>query len=171
MSELQAAGAALSSLKLAYDLSKAMLDVSGAVKVQGKIFELQREILSAQASAMGAQQAQTTLLSQIDNLEKEIVSLKDWGRDQERYELKAIDTGAFAYMLKPGMERDEPPHWLCAKCFGQRQKSFLQFRGQVSTIAGGRGMHAKWGCDTCRGEVMVYYQRKPSEPWPKPTAD
>lgn len=171
MNELQQAGAAIASLKAAFDLSKAILDVGGAVKVQAKVFELQREILSAQSSAMGAQSAQSELLAEIEALKSEIQTLKDWSRDAERYELKAIDSGAFAYMLKPGQENGEPPHWLCTNCFSNRQKSFLQTKGQVQTVAGGRGMHAKWGCNACRGEVTVYYTRKPSEPWPKPAIE
>lgn len=168
MNELQQAGAAIASLKAAFDLSKAIVDVGGAVKVQAQVFDLQREILAAQSSAMGAQQAQSGLLAQIEDLRGEITALKDWGRDAERYELKAIDTGAFAYMPKHGLENGEPPHWLCTNCFAKRQKSFLQSRGQNTTVSGGRGMHAKWGCNACRAEVMVYYTRKPSEPWPAP---
>jgi hypothetical protein len=171
VNELQQAAAAVSSLKAAFDLSKAIIDVGGAVKVQGKVFELQREILAAQSSAMGAQAAQTDLLSEIESLKREINGLKDWSKDAERYELKAIDSGAFAYMLRAGEERGEPPHWLCTTCFGNRQKSILQTKGQVNTVAGGRGMHAKWGCNSCRGEVTVYYRRQPSVPWPEPAAD
>lgn len=171
MNELQQAGAAISSLKAAFDLTKAMLDVSGAVKMQGKVFELQREILSAQSSAMGAQAAQSELLAEIEGLKREIAALQEWGSEAERYELRAIDAGAFAYMLRPGEVSNEPPHWLCTTCFGDRRKSILQTKGQVQTVAGGRGMHAKWGCNACRGEVTVYYQRQTSIPWPKPAAD
>ena len=48
MSDLRDAAALLTSLKAALDLTKAFLDVRGAVKEQGKIFELQRVILAAQ---------------------------------------------------------------------------------------------------------------------------
>lgn len=166
MTELQAAGAAISSLKAAFDLSKAVLDVAGAVKVQGKVFELQREILAAQSSAMAAQQAQATLLAEIGALKQQVVEVKNWDREAQNYELKAIDTGAFAYMLKPGMENGQPPHWLCAHCFNNRQKSLLQTKGQVVTPQEGRSQYAKWACNACRGEVTVFYTRKPSAPWP-----
>jgi hypothetical protein len=57
MSDLRDAAAVLGSLKAAYDLSKAFLDVRGAVQQQAKVFELQSVILAAQQSALSAQEA------------------------------------------------------------------------------------------------------------------
>ena len=44
--------ATLSSLKSAYDIAKAMLDLREATAFQSKVFELQREILSAQQNCI-----------------------------------------------------------------------------------------------------------------------
>jgi hypothetical protein len=68
-------------------------------------------------------------------------------------------------MHKPGMEQAEPSIWLCQTCFENRHKSPLQFRGQTHSERGGRGLHSKWGCNSCRAEVTVYYQRNPAKPW------
>lgn len=163
MNELQAAAGVLTSLKTAFDLSKAMMDVAGAVKIQGQIFELQREILSAQSSAMDAQTAQTALLRQIDGLEQEIVRLKDWSAEKQSYELKAVDAGAFAYMKKPGMEGGEDPHWLCANCFGNGQKAVMQYQKDLPPIA--RTWLAKWQCGSCKSEFSVSTGRKPHIPF------
>ena len=62
MSEAQAVTVTLASLKMAGDMVKAFLDVRGAIQEQGKIFELQRVILSAHQSALDVQEAQSSLL-------------------------------------------------------------------------------------------------------------
>jgi hypothetical protein len=76
MSDLRDAAAVLGSLKAAYDLSKAFLDVRGTVQQQGKVFELQSVILAAQQSALSAQEAQSTLSTRISELENVLLSLK-----------------------------------------------------------------------------------------------
>ena len=35
---------------------------------------------------------------------------------------KDVDAGALVYMLKPDERGTEPPHWLCANCYGKAQK-------------------------------------------------
>jgi hypothetical protein len=157
--------AALTSLKAAGDIAKAMMDLRDASAFQGKAIELQRQILSAQESALAANAAQTTLVDRIRDLEQEIVHLKDWEGEKQRYHLQAIDRGAFAYLLKPGMEEGEPPHWLCANCFNRRQKSFLQFQGQDRKLHGGRADTSTYGCVTCKASLKVSYLRNPLTPW------
>lgn len=140
-----------------------------AVAINDVKIELQGSLLAAQSALFQAQQNEATTATRISDLEKELVRLRDWSAEASRYEMKAIDIGAFAYMPKPGVENGEPPHWLCTNCFGKGQKSVLQTKGQAQSAGGGRGQYARWVCNACHGEVQVYYTRKPSEPWPKPT--
>jgi hypothetical protein len=118
--------AALSSLKTAGDMAKALKDVHDATTVQGKVFELQRVILEAQGQAMEAREAQTALVDRVRDLEAELARLKTWDAEKTRYELKMIASGMFAYMLKPDQRGSEPPHWLCPNCFEEGKKSLFQ---------------------------------------------
>lgn len=159
----------LSSLKAASDILKGLNAANTIVAINEVKIELQERVMEAREALSAAHEAQTTTLQRIRELEQEIMQLKDWEAEKRRYQLNAIDRGAFAYMLKAGMENGEPPHWLCANCFGKRHKSFLQFKGQDarSPVPGSnsRGDHSNYGCDTCKGAVKVYYTRNPSTPW------
>jgi len=122
---------------------------------------LQEKIADAREALSAAQEAQAASLKRIDELEQEIVRLKDWEADKQRYELKALDTGAFAYKPKPGMENGEPPHWACANCYKERKViSILQEQGHVPND----GDRKSWHCANCRASIRLVWKITPEHP-------
>ena len=156
-------GMGLSSLKTATDIVKGLNAANTQAAINDVKIALQERIFEAREALASVQEAQATALKRISELEQEIVQLKDWESEKQRYQLTAIDSGAFAYMPKPSMENSEPPHWLCANCFNRRQKSFLQFKGQDIRASGSRGDESTYGCDTCKASVKVRYTKNPSK--------
>ena len=66
-------------------------------------------------------------MEQIGNLEKEIANFEKWQAESEKYELKEIYPGNFAYSFKTNVDgRSEPPHLICTTCFENRKKSIMQ---------------------------------------------
>ena len=122
--------AGLSSLKAAADIVKGLNAASTQAAINEVKIGLQGHIIEAREALSAAQETQTASLQRIRELEQEIVQLKNWESDKQRYQLGAIGGGATAYMLKPGMENGEPPHWLCANCYSAGKKSFLQPKGR-----------------------------------------
>jgi hypothetical protein len=147
MSEVQAVAATLVSLKTAGDMLKAFIDVRGAIQEQGKIFELQRVILSAHQSALDAKEAQTTLLTRIGELEKKIADFDTWESEKERYLLQDVGNGSFAYTLKEQTRGTDPIHQICPACYQHRRKSILQ--------PGTRGMKKLLFCVECKAEMVI----------------
>jgi hypothetical protein len=164
MIDMGSIAALTGSLQTAVEITKSLIGLRDATLIQDKAIELQGAILAAQQSALTAQSAQFALSDRVRELEQEIVQLKDWEGEKQRYELQTIDGRAFAYMPKPGMANGEPPHWLCANCFNRRQKAFLQFKGQDRTPNGSRDDTATYGCDACKGSLKVHYSKRPSKP-------
>lgn len=158
-------GAGLGALKTATDLAKGLQAASSQATINEVKIGLQQSILEAQSALAAAQQMDATTSVRIRDLEQQIVEFKDWTREAERYELKAIDRGCFAYMPKAGMANGEPPHWLCANCFNRRHKSFLQFKGRDQDRPGMRSDTSSYGCDACKATLKVNYARKPSDPY------
>jgi hypothetical protein len=154
-------GTAISGLKGALDIVKGLNAASGAVAVNDAKIALQSTIIEAQGSLLAAQETQAANLRRVEQLEQEIVRLKDWSAERERYHLVDIYRGSVAYMFQPEMDEGEPAHWLCANCFDQGKKSFLQFKGQGRT-SGGRTDEATYGCDACKAAVTVGFRTKPS---------
>lgn len=160
--DMAAIAGLVSSLKAASDITQAVVGLRDTQMIQSKVIELQTVILSAQSSALSAQQDQFTLIDRIRSLEKKVADSEAWGAEAEQYELKQIDSNAFAYMKKPEAQGTEPPHWLCVNCFdNHRRRSILQFR--ESTPDKRRSIHA---CPHCKATIAVYYGRKPGDPYP-----
>jgi hypothetical protein len=125
MDDISAIAGLTASLRAAVEIMKAMNDISDANLIPAKIFELTREIMSAQACALAVQSEQFDLLQSKRDLEEEIVRLKAWRTEKYRYELKNVGPGAVAYVVKSNMQGSEPAHWICANCFQSGKKRFL----------------------------------------------
>jgi hypothetical protein len=119
-----------SSLKAAGDITKAMLGLRDTALIQAKVIELQREIMSAQSSALAANAILTELQQRHRDLEKKLADLEGWEREKARYRLTDYGGKTFAYDLKPDHAEGEPPHTLCPSCFTGGKKAILQFRSQ-----------------------------------------
>jgi hypothetical protein len=109
----------LSAIKTAFDIAKGLKDIDDAARRNAAVIELQEKILTAQ-------QTQASLIETVSGLEKEVAQLKAWEADKQRYELKALASGLFAFALKPSMSNGEPMHYICANCCAAGKKSYLQ---------------------------------------------
>lgn len=153
--------AGLSSLKAAKDILQALNGLQTATAINDVKFTLQGHMLDAQSGLFAAQEAQSAATLRIRDLEQQIMKLKDWSAEKQRYELHDIGRGAMAYVPKLGMENGEPAHWLCVRCFQHGAKSFMQFKGQAQTKTGGRGDTSDYACDDCKSRLTVSYRVNP----------
>jgi hypothetical protein len=154
--DMSAIAGLASSLKVAGDITKALVDLRDAQLVQAKVIELQREIMAAQGSALAALAERSELMTQIEQLKAQLAELEAWEHEKARYQLTDHGGGTFTYQLKAGMENGEPSHRICSNCYQQRRKSILQSIG----IFGG---DEKVACPACRTEVFLGL-RRPKNP-------
>jgi hypothetical protein len=122
-----------SGIKTAADITKTLIDLKITGEVQAKIVELQSVIMSVQSSALEAQQDQFNFQSRISELENEVLRLKQIGDEKNNYDIKQVDPGCFAYMLKSEARNQEPPMWYCIPCFDNGFKQILQNTGLDDT--------------------------------------
>jgi hypothetical protein len=143
--------AAITGIRSALDVTKAMVGLRDAEAFRTKSIELQGIIMDAYEKGIEAREAHSAQLERVRALEAEIASLKDWSAEKQDYELKNVGDAAVAYMLKPDKRGAEPPHWLCPNCYSKGQKSFLNPTGaQV-----GRGWIFK--CPNCNAAPACNY--------------
>lgn len=156
--------AGLGSLKAAKDILQAMNGMQTAAAVNDIKLTLQGHMLEAQQGLFSAQEAQTAATRRIRELEEEIVRLKDWSAEKQRYQLHDVGRGALTYVPQPGMENGEPPHWLCATCFNHGRKSLMQNKGNGvgNRTAAERGLDKRFACDTCKGSFSVPWNVSPA---------
>ena len=139
--------AALTSLRAALDITKAMIGLRDAEAFRARSIELQGLILESLDKAIESREAYSAQLDQIRALEAKVASLKNWDAEKQDYELKNIGKGSVAYMLKPDKRGAKPPHWFCPTCFANGQKSFLQPTGAQI------GRTCTYKCVTCGGQA------------------
>ncbi len=114
--------------------------------------------MAAQQGALAAHQREAAMAEEIRDLKTHMAELEAWDAEKQRYVLKQVGTGAFAYSPKPDMKDGEPDHWLCTQCFGNRKKSFLQAKARMH-----REDHTTYHCSVCRNEVSVPYTVAPGK--------
>lgn len=158
MVDISAIAGMVSALKGATDIAKAMKDIHDASTIQSKVIELQSKILDAQASAFAAQDERSSLIEKIRALEAEVAGLKQWDAGKDKYRLKDVGIGAFAYVPQPSADRSEPNHWLCVKCYGNRQRSILQHQGRSLDKR-----NSIYGCPTCKSTIQVHWSNSPAK--------
>ena len=130
----------ISGFKATMDMVKALKDIDDRTRRNEIAIELQEKILGAQA-------AQATLIEHVSELEKEVTAMKAWDADKQRYELKDLWRGFFAFIPKQGMENGEPPHAICANCYQKGFKSYLQSSGHPV-------VHDRsWDCPACKTKI------------------
>jgi hypothetical protein len=116
----------LGTLKTAYDLAKDLVNLHDTTVRQGRVAELQRQILDAQQSAIDANQERATLMETISQLRGKVAQLEAWNTEKQRYKKVEVATGVIAYTLKEGMENGEPIHYACTDCYSDNKISILK---------------------------------------------
>jgi hypothetical protein len=125
MDNISAIDGLTASLRAVAEIAKAMKEVGDASEIPTKIYELTKEIMSAQSCALAVQAEQFDSAQRKSDLDDEIVRLKAWNTERYRYQLQSVGPGANAYVVKDTMRGSEPVHWICADCFQSGKKRFL----------------------------------------------
>lgn len=145
----------LGKLDSAYELTKNLMDMRDAVARQTAVFQLQKEILSAQQSAIQSNKEHATLVDEIGALKKEVAGLKDWEAEKQNYELRQVAPGASAYVRKTQVGTGEEVHRYCANCFDRGEKSLLI---AVTRQPGRAYVHV---CHHCGSEIYEHGSWQP----------
>ncbi len=139
--------AAAQSARALFEIVKANKGLTEYNEIVAAVSDVNTKLMSATAVALSSQKEQMSLANRVRDLEQELVELKNWNHDAERYQLTALCGDTTVFSLKPGMENGEPSHKLCTACFGKRQKGYLnQFRFDHN------GAHYK--CNLCDKELL-----------------
>jgi hypothetical protein len=119
--------AAIASAKTALDIAKTAHNLSDFNNLVSAISEVNTKLMDATAVALASQEKQSALTNRIAELEDQLRQVENWESQIKRYKLHEFtETKALAYALQPGMENNEPMHYLCATCVGKREKTILQ---------------------------------------------
>lgn len=135
-------------LQQAYGTAKGLLDLKVSAEVTLKVSAIISQLGELSGKLMEAQLAHVACQQRAMDLEKEVADLKAFEAQKERYELKELAAGAFAYSVRPALQGEEPAHHLCCHCFLKGVKSILQSQGYKD--------HSNWlKCPACAAEISL----------------
>jgi hypothetical protein len=126
--------AALSGIKVSFDMLKNAVSLKSDTKINEAVIEIQKALLTAQSAAFEDRERLAAQQVRIAELEAKLSEIDRWEKDKARYQLTETATGALVYALKQNCANGDPDHKLCVKCFNEDRKSVLQV---VSRHGGG----------------------------------
>lgn len=95
------------------------------------VSEVSSKLMAAQSVALGSQEKQASLASEVAELKDELRKFERFEREAGRYELHKLQSGGLVFAMKKGMENGQPEHYLCVTCIEKRQITRLQPDGEV----------------------------------------
>ncbi|MBD8556311.1 hypothetical protein IFT84_17525 [Rhizobium sp. CFBP 8762] len=142
-------GAAITSLKTAFDIAKSINDLVKNAEVQAAVMGLQQKILEAQSSALSANERDDQLRRQIEALSAEVTSLKNWDAEKAKYDLLELDPGFYGFVLKDEERGQQPYFALCPNCFEANKKSILHQSPDLNVNL------RTWSCAACNSSYGI----------------
>lgn len=117
-------------------LAKIASDMAAAkdeVERNKLLIEFQRVVIGANLQLATLQQENSTLKHAIEDLKRDAVRKENWESESKRYMLYNAYSGVVVYALKESVSNGEPPHYLCANCFGDGKKTVLYFSEKANS--------------------------------------
>lgn len=160
--DISSAQALVASIQNTIQIVKAILGARDAMLERQKTAELSEKLFTMLGHAMSVQAELATAKEEIAGLKARIVQMEEWAQEKQRYELKELRPGVFAYFLKETHAGGEPAHAICANCYQDGVKRILQ----EEHLAVGR-THVLI-CSRCGAELVKSGLRQADHPRPKP---
>lgn len=135
-------------------LAKAAVDIAASndsAQRNALLIEFQKALIQTQGITASEQIKNASLVSRNHELEQEIVRLKDWSAEREKYELKEVAPGFFARIERGYMGKLQSAQKFCATCFEQSIKSPLQ----QEAVPEGRRLSLN--CFRCKSKIVFHH--------------
>lgn len=107
-------------------LLKAAHGLANYNEIVAALAEVNTKLMQANALALSSQEKQAASAARVQELEQEVMRLKDWSAEAQQYEALEIARGVFAHVKKDRVGTLQSAHKLCSNCFHQNRKSLLQ---------------------------------------------
>lgn len=132
-------------------LAKTVFDIASsndAAQRNALLIEFQKALIQTQGITASEQIKNASLVSRNQELEQEVVRLKDWSAESEKCALKEVARGLFARIDRSYVGQLQSAHKFCATCFEQGIKSPLQ----QQSVPEGRQLSLS--CYRCKSTIV-----------------
>lgn len=145
---------AIAGLKTASDIAIGLGKLNTLAQVQEKSVELGQIIVAAQSATLSAYADQAAMIEEVRALKEEIMRVKAWETQKQRYMLESCGPGSVAYALKESVANGEPPHLICTKCYEDGHKSILNPLSLADR-------HVVFSCPICKSQTPAGHRGEP----------
>ena len=124
-------------------LGKTVADIAAsndATQRNALLIEFQKALIQNQTLIATEQIKNSSLVARNQELEQEIMRLKDWSAEKDLYERRQVAPGVFAQIEKGFVGDMQSAHKLCCNCFTKAIPSTLQ-QNVINDPKSGRMIH------------------------------
>lgn len=128
-----AMGLARDLVSLGRETKSKGLEAKYADTLNSSILDMRNAVLDVQDYALTSQQVQFKQAERIKELEQTVAEYEKWEAERSRYSLVSVGRsgGVSVYLLRQdAAHEEEPPHYICPRCYERRVKSILQRDGE-----------------------------------------
>ena len=121
-----AIGIAKDLISLARESRSRGVDTKYGESLNSLTADMYEAIMEARVDTLVSQEMQAKQANKIRELERHIREYENWESEKARYNL-VENGGCFVYKLcEDPMQRGEPLHYICPRCYENKTKSILQ---------------------------------------------
>lgn len=142
--------AAIESAKTLADIIKMSKELRESADLAAAVSEINAKLLHVGGVALAGQEKQAYLTARVQELEAEIVNLKDWSAEKAQYTLVEFSTGMFTRIHNDNKEPLKSAHKFCSACFDNGKKTLLQMQANENRK---RGLF----CPACKTTLWLYH--------------
>lgn len=153
MADLITASAALAGI------AKTVSEIAASgdsAKRNSLLIEFQQATIQANALIASEQTRNASLMARNQELEAEIVQLKNWEAEKKQYVLTEFSYGMYAQVHQSNVQPISTAHKYCNACFENNRKSLLQLQ-----LTPNRSKYLV--CNQCKSSLNLFHNRFSSE--------
>jgi hypothetical protein len=148
--DIAAVGGAIGAVKALVGMTKATAEAIVDEKQREKLYEIRSGLMDLQERVLEDQQSRMELLKKVDELGKELSSLKAKRSQLDDYELAEVKPGRLVYKAK--QREGVPAHFACPNCFTVHGLIGVL---QVEPGYGHDGRETRYKCTACSFDIFV----------------
>mgnify|MGYP003530900275 FL=1 len=134
---------------------KAIIDAIAAIKDMNDATARNIAVGDLYEKVARIQQAYAAVVEEASELKARVNSMNDWATEKARYQLQSLPPGVNVYRIIEAVRGEEPIHYICAYCYTNNKKSYLQ------AVAHGHGL-TTFSCIPCGFQAQTGHYSPPA---------
>ena len=126
ISLVQLSTSTVQAFQATFKALKALMGMVHDAEVTAALIDINQKLIEHQTAHIGLIDEYKRLLDERDALKKELLELKQFKANRDRYVLKRLGSGPMLYVLREAAANGEEPHWLCPDCMQRGVVGFVQ---------------------------------------------